>query len=274
MNLYISDLDGTLLDTNAKLLSESKKILNDLITNNNINFTIATARTPATIVNILDGLKLNLPVITMNGSAIYSLNKKEYIYYNPIKKHLIKKIYTIIKNENINAFTYSIKDNHLFVFYDKLLNKYQIEFYNERKNSSLKSFINKSISLENDILYFTILDYKDKVLSLYDKIKNLEGISITMYNDIYNPGIYILEIYDINSSKAKAITLLKNKYNFDKLITFGDNANDIPMFKLSDECYSVENGINELKNISTKVIGLNSDNSVAKFILEKEKTSN
>lgn len=271
MNLYISDLDGTLLDTNAKLLSESKKILNDLITNNNINFTIATARTPATIVNILDGLKLNLPVITMNGSAIYSLNKKEYIYYNPIKKHLIKEIYSIIKNENINAFTYSIKNNHLFVFYDKLLNKYQIEFYNERKNSSLKSFINKSISLENDILYFTILDYKDKVLSLYDKIKNLEDISITMYSDIYNPGIYILEIYDINSSKAKAITLLKNNYNFNKLITFGDNANDIPMFKISDECYSVENGINELKNISTKVIGLNSDNSVAKFILEKEK---
>ena len=72
MNLYVSDLDGTLLNTDAKLSDKSKEYLNTAL-NNNVKFTIATARTPATVVNLLEWVNINLPVITMNGSAIYDI---------------------------------------------------------------------------------------------------------------------------------------------------------------------------------------------------------
>ena len=56
MNLYISDLDGTLLNNNAKLSDYTKSTLKELI-NKNLNFSIATARTPATVVPILSDLE-------------------------------------------------------------------------------------------------------------------------------------------------------------------------------------------------------------------------
>ena len=73
--LHISDLDGTLLDNEGKLSDENKRRINNLI-EKGLLFTIATARTFATVVPILDGVKINCPVILMNGVMIYDLIKK------------------------------------------------------------------------------------------------------------------------------------------------------------------------------------------------------
>ena len=51
--LYVSDLDGTLLDRNSQLSDESVVILNRVIEEHGVNFTIATARTPATVEHIM-----------------------------------------------------------------------------------------------------------------------------------------------------------------------------------------------------------------------------
>lgn len=269
MNLYVSDLDGTLLNNNAEISSLSKKLLNEAIANNT-KFTIATARTPATVVKILQGININMPVITMNGSAIFDINTNSYSHYITIDNNLINPIQNLIKSEGLNAFVYSIKENHLFVYHDKLQTKHQINFYKNRKGTAYKTFLEEPLPKDCDVLYFTIMDSPDKVNSLYEKLKLIEGLSIVKYMDTYDTNVMNLEIYHNTASKAHAINYLKNSHDFNKLICFGDNLNDIPMFKISDECYAVENAAKELKDIATDIIGPNTSDSVAKFILNKK----
>ncbi|MGL4109496.1 HAD family hydrolase [Clostridium sp. LP20] len=265
MTLYVSDLDGTLLNNNAEISATSKELLNKAL-NNNVQFTIATARTPATVVNILKDVNINMPVVTMNGSAIYDIKKDNYLRYTTIDLKFVKTIDALIKKENLNAFIYTIKNNHLFVYHRRLKHPYQIKFYNQRKNSSFKTFIQEDFPSDAEVLYFTIMEYKDKINSLYNKIKAMKDLYIVKYKDNYDNDIYYLEIYSVKSSKANAIKYLKQHYDFNKLVTFGDNLNDIPMFEISDECYAVKNAVDELKEIATGVIGLNTEDSVAKFI--------
>ena len=59
MELFVSDLDGTLLNKNKEISDYSKRELNKLI-EKGINFTVATARTPATVVDILDGINIKI----------------------------------------------------------------------------------------------------------------------------------------------------------------------------------------------------------------------
>ena len=49
---------------------------------------------------------------------------------------------------------------------------------------------------------------------------------------------------------------------------FGDGENDVDMFKEADECYAVENAVEELKAIATGVIGSNDADGVAKWLRE------
>jgi hydroxymethylpyrimidine pyrophosphatase-like HAD family hydrolase len=68
------------------------------------------------------------------------------------------------------------------------------------------------------------------------------------------------------ATKAEGIRRLKELLHCDKVIAFGDAANDIPMFEIADECYAVENAAEELKTIANGVIESNDNDGVAKWL--------
>ena len=110
------------------------------------------------------------------------------------------------------------------------------------------------------------MDNKENILNIEKEINKIKGIYYVAYEDVYNRGLYTLEIYSYKSSKANSIKKIMNDLNFDRLISFGDNLNDIPMFQISDECYAVENASPKLKELSTAVIDSNINDGVIKYI--------
>ena len=79
MNLFISDLDGTLLNQDAQISGKSIEIINQQI-ENGIAFTVATARTPLSALPILEQLKINCPLILMNGALIYTSIENRFLH--------------------------------------------------------------------------------------------------------------------------------------------------------------------------------------------------
>ena len=68
--LYVSDLDGTLLNEHSQVSAESAAMLNEAIERFGAQFTCATARTPATIVPLMQHIHMQLPMIAMAGAAM------------------------------------------------------------------------------------------------------------------------------------------------------------------------------------------------------------
>ena len=64
--LYISDLDGTLLDNDARLSDFTAEAINKLIMQG-MNFTFATARSVYSAKPITSKLNISVPCILMNG---------------------------------------------------------------------------------------------------------------------------------------------------------------------------------------------------------------
>lgn len=265
MNLYISDLDGTLLDSSAKLSNYTKFNLKELI-KNNLNFSIATARTPATVVPILSDVAIKLPVVVMNGAAIYDIENNKYLKFNSIPPKSVDKILSILSENKISALSYTLYDNHINAYYDKINNPVEEKFIKDRSGSSHKTFINSSLPENSNVLYFLILNKEDIVMNIFNKVKDIDGIYAIAYKDVYNEGFYNLEIYSNKSSKANSIKEIMSLFNFDRLISFGDNLNDIPMFEISDECYAVKNAAKDIKDLSTSIIDSNVNDGVIKYL--------
>ena len=75
-----------------------------------------------------------------------------------------------------------------------------------------------------------------------------------------------MECFSKNASKYHAALYLKEHFGFDKVVGFGDNLNDIPLFNACYECYAVENANNELKRLATGVIKSNQQDGVARWL--------
>lgn len=266
--LFVSDLDGTLLNSNKEVSKYTSDTLNNLI-KKGLNFTIATARTPATSKEILKNINFNLPIICMNGSAIYDLKNDKYINFFNIAPEHGEIILNIINNNNINCFIHAIENNHLYVYYKNLNNEAEKVFFEERKNLKLKTYIKGLPKNLTKTLYIMVLERKDIVKSIYNKIKELEiykELEISMYEDIYLRGFYFLEIYNKNASKKNAVLYLKEKTNCSKTVVFGDSQNDLSMIKIADISFAVENADENIKKHCSNIIESNNSNSVAKTI--------
>ena len=270
--LYISDLDGTLLNSDKEISKYTMDIINACI-EKGMYFSIATARTAASSVKILSGLNINIPVILMNGVVIYDIHQHKYIKTEEISEQMADVILYILNEHDISGFMYAISNDKLITYYENLYTEALRDFYDERVIKYYKSFeqvdsfSNKTKS--SRILYFALIDKYERLSMVLKDLKNQPDIDMVLYKDIYTENLWYLEIYSINASKYNAVRYIREYYNFDKIIGFGDNLNDIPLFKACDECYAVSNAVYELKEKATGMIADHNSDGVARFIVER-----
>lgn len=268
--LYISDLDGTLLGKDATLGSETITGLNRLISNG-INFTVATARTSATVVQMLSETDISLPVILMNGVCIYDIKKQEYIVTEKISNKGKRVLLDVIRQYIGTGFVYTIDNNRLSTYFENADSPAAKSFIEERERIYGKKFT-KVDSFEacydKSIVYYSIDDKQEKLTEACEELKKCDDLHVEFYRDIYNTDHWYLEVCSASASKKNAVITLRKLLGADRVISFGDNLNDIPMFEASDEAYAVGNAKEEVKKAATGVIGSNTDNGVVRFIAE------
>ncbi len=270
--LYISDLDGTLLNQNAELSEDTKNALNKLIADG-VYFSVATARTAATSILILDEVTINVPIILMNGVLIYDMQKRQYIKKETLTKEKTRHILTAMKKKNQTGLMYALDGDKLVTYYENIHNIALQSFVDERIRKYNKEFtqVEDFETVDLDIIYFCYMDTKENIHELYSEIEQISGLRMEMYQDIYSSeDLWYIEVFCETASKYNAVQFLRQQYGFDYIVSFGDNLNDIPMFEASDECYAVENAKQEVKERATGIIESNNDNGVVKAITQKE----
>lgn len=82
--LFITDMDGTLLNEQSKVSTRSAKIISDLSYQGAL-ITVATARTPATVQPLLDGVHTSIPAIVMTGATMWDRANRAYVNTHPFE---------------------------------------------------------------------------------------------------------------------------------------------------------------------------------------------
>lgn len=273
--LYITDLDGTLLNSEGNLSDYSAYYLNKLIEEESVMFSVATARTYSTVVPMMKGVKLNCPVILMNGVCIYDTEKLKPVIIHRIEYSSAVSILEIFKKFGKYPMLYYDKDGNLTVEYIKITTLAQEKYVHSRKENYNKKMVQVnefSLNPDSHLIYIAILDNKEELEPIYKSICDRRDITCNFYSDNYS-GDYFLEIYSKYASKAKSALELKKILGAEKIVAFGDNLNDIPLFECADEAYAVKNAYCEVKQCATGVIDSNDKDAVVRFITERIKTT-
>ena len=272
--LYISDLDGTLLDKKAKLPQRSAKIISELI-QNGLLFSVATARSQS-CVGILRELNINIPCVQLNGVLIYDFPTKKYIGCTPMDTGTANSIIQILKSFDRMSFVYKFdSDCGINVEFEKLQNQVERDFFNARKDQDYKSFRqvpNITATDDDRIIYFTMVDSYERLEPIYKQIRTLPHAKPTLYRDNYS-DLYFLEVFSSEATKANGVLKLKEMLHADKVVSFGDNLNDVDMLRVSDVGVAVGDCVEEVKQYADIIIGNSYEDGVAEFLLAHSKNS-
>lgn len=267
--LYISDLDGTLLDGNSVVSTHSTHTLNELL-QKGMRFTVATARTPATVIPLLQELDLDLPAVLMNGAVLYDIRRRRYIRANGFTDDSALQYIRVLEQRDLVPFVYRIDDNKLRVFHKPLENDMQREFKLQRENTLYKDFVliddYHTPLLDRPPLFILVIDRFDRLETAAAEINRSGKCSLFCYRDIVDPRYGNLEIYPLGVSKASTAQQIVDHLNPWEVVAFGDNLNDLPLFGLADRRYAPENAMDEVKRQATAIIPDNNHDGVARFL--------
>ena len=268
--LYISDLDGTLLQNDAKLSGYTTQVLQAFIGRGGL-FSVATARTIESTAKVIASmLPLPIPHVLMNGAMIYDSQEQRFVKKNIIAPEVICELLALAKVHGQTGMLYSLAEDYTRVYHEANNPTYLEHFIELRRQFYGKRMVctdNLAAHAAEEIIYCTMADSHENLAPLHNALQQLPGLNCSLYPDVYI-NCWLLECYSNAASKYNAVCWLREAYDFDKIIGFGDNLNDIPLFEACDEAYAVANAREELKAVATGVIGANTEDGVAKFLEE------
>ena len=268
--LYITDLDGTLLDTDGKISEKTADILNGLI-DKGVYMTFATARSVYSAKPITSAVNINVPCILMNGVSIYDLKDDRYINNEYIPVSASERITEAFNKAGAECFMYRFNNGVLTCYYTEITSRVMKAFAEVRKNNYNKPYVQCSSLLEaaDDMtIYYTALTDYEKLLPVKKAIDSMEDADCAFYKDTYT-GKWFLEVFSAKASKSNGIRFLREKYGFDEVVAFGDNLNDLPMFEQADIKIAVGNAREEVKAAADHIIGTNDEDGVARWLLDE-----
>ena len=104
--LYVSDLDGTLLNAESKVSDESAALINSAIADGAL-FSVATARTPATVSRLLKDVHINVPLIVMTGAAIWDMARNRYLHVAFHDEASARRLHETYRRHSLSTFVYT-----------------------------------------------------------------------------------------------------------------------------------------------------------------------
>lgn len=246
------DMDGTMLKSDHKTISENLKNKLMELSNKGVKIFIATGRTFTSIKPYIEMLKITEPVITYNGAKIVDAKNGNIILEKPLNSEEIKKIVEFSRKEKIHLNLY---------INDKLtIENESIEGINYSKKAGIP------YEVVNFDKVISSGDYSTKGLFLGEREKlnklkeNLEK-EMPNLNFVFSQPTY-LEILNKGANKGSAVLEILGKYNIktSEAMAFGDQWNDYEMLKTVEHGYLMGNAEEKLKeNFEKEKITLTND---------------
>lgn len=256
----ISDLDGTLLNSEHKISDYTKVIIKSII-DSGIKFFIATGRHHTDVLAIKKILDLDSIMITSNGARVHNEKNKE-ILAKDLPLSISKEIIDLKLDKEIHVnlyagdYWYTDKEAQWTKeFHTESGFTYTLANFKDLKDTKITKFF----YLHKDLNVMKRLEKKFK--KLYS-----EQLNITMSLPV------CLEIMAKDVSKGTAIVevLKLENIKIEETIAFGDGLNDLEMLGLVGKGFIMENGSPILKEKlpHLEIIDNNINDGVAKKLEE------
>jgi Cof subfamily protein (haloacid dehalogenase superfamily) len=261
--MFISDIDGTLLNSEGKISAQNMAAIKNLKAQN-IPVVLATGRNLFSVRKVFSP---DFPIdylIFSTGLGIVDWKTQKLIFSSGMESSTVHSIAEYLIKNDISFFLQNhLPDNHFFYAYKS--SKAPGDFY--RRLTVYQDFLLETIpesSLPEDISQLIAIVEEHDDLMRFAEIKDVNKVRSTSPLD--HKSIWI-EFFPKNISKGHAVSWLCDYLDVPKeqTISIGNDYNDLEMLEFTEHSYCVANAPEVLKE-RYNVVASNNQNGVEQAI--------
>lgn len=266
--LYVTDLDGTLLRDDASLSPYTIETLNRLISRG-MPISVATARGTIGVELIgLDRIHFRMPIIALGGVLLYDLYRKRIIQCCEMPAQTVTAILDVFRSLGRSPQLYRRRGNEVHIYYTSL-REVEAAFVSrvDAQGRGYERFYHKVGQLRGSpAIFFSCQGTQVEQNALAERLATVPGIRVVLYKDTYHEDNWFVEICREDADKGRALERLRERIRADRVVTFGDNVNDLTMFRVADLACAVDNATEQTKQAADTVIPSNEQDGVAQYL--------
>lgn len=264
--LFVSDLDGTLLNRSSALSPYTVQVLNRL-TEDGMLFTYATARSIYSASVVAQGFTPRIPAVYHNGVILAEPATGKTIFSAAFSEGQQRELSELLERYQPVPLVFSFINGEERVSWNTAQENEGIQYYLQHRKGDkrLRPLNGKKGLFDGEVFTVTYIDSRENLENLYQDFLNRGYTSVVFQQELYREEFW-LEVMPNKTSKAEGVQKLKEMICCDRVIAFGDALNDLPMFQSCDLCLATENAIPELKAAADDVIKSNQEDGVARWL--------
>ena len=254
------DLDGTVLTNDKKIAPQTKAMIKKLIDDDHI-VVIATGRSNRMSIFYYHELELVTPLINSNGAYVHHPQDKNWgKYHTPLNHKTAIEIVEACYELNSKNIIAAVHDSIYLDQFDQTI----VDFYGSQDEGFIVGRIKEKL-LENPTLMM-LYPNENNLDKLTNHLNDLHAEAIDHWN--WGAPYHIIEVMNKQMNKAEALKKIANEYGIPKerIIAFGDGANDMEMIDYAGIGVAMGNAIDELKTVAKYITDTNEEYGVANFL--------
>lgn len=248
--LFVTGFDGALYDEKSGITPYVLFELNQLL-QEGMPFTIATERTPASLLSDIKNLNLNLPVIAMDGAVLYDVKDKRYLATNGLDRELADAICAHADKKGYHYFRNVVWQNVLLIYYNDFKHfksEAEKQTYLSNRRSPYRNYVNGEVP-EDGIVVYILLVLKDgeadELEAELEEMDTKRELHFLRDKSETPEGYCHLKIYHKNATKEYMLQRLMEGLPQKKYVAFGSNKNDLSMLAAAELSFATADAIPE-----------------------------
>ena len=140
---------------------------------NGARICLISEHAPAFFTLQMNAVKPNVPLIVMNGAAIYNISENAYIHKETIAPRDSAFMIGRLNSEKISFFVYTVHRNRTCIFHHGKLRPEEQEIYDRMRSSPYRSYFDEEIYNTEEIVYLKIIIRNDRIGEMEKHLKEI-----------------------------------------------------------------------------------------------------
>ena len=138
--------------------------------NDGAKICLVSEHAPAFIISQMSLVKVNTPLIVMDGAAIYDINENKYLYTQALPLAVSTELQAILEQYKFGYFIYTIHNNKTCIFHRGELSRSESELFEVMKRSPYRSYLDAETFSSHEIVYFKIINTERQLIDILEEL--------------------------------------------------------------------------------------------------------
>ena len=179
-----------------------------------MQFTLSTMRTPASVRETTRDLRFRLPIIVMDGAALYDMGQKRYLHTCVLPKELALRCEAVFQAQGVHCFLNGVLDDNLMIYYGEFHHETERAIFEKLRTSPYRNYVSRRYFKDCPIVYLMGIDLTERMQALYDALEAaglLDQVKVRFYPSAQYPGYSYLKLYERSASREAMLERLKQE---------------------------------------------------------------